>query len=111
MFSQFGVFRLKPEGLDREELELELIDHGLEELDDGLNDDGNPVIGLRCERDNFGTLQTELESRKLEVDSSGFEWIPSSVTELTDEQVDDVLKLVARLEEDDDVQAVFHTLA
>ena len=111
MFSQFGVFRLKPEGLDREELELELIDHGLEELDDGLNDDGNPVIVLRCERDNFGTLQTELESRKLEVDSSGFEWIPSSVTELTDEQVDDVLKLVARLEEDDDVQAVFHTLA
>ena len=111
MFSQFGVFRLKPDGIDRDEMELELIDHGLEELDDGLNDDGKPVILLRCERESFGTLQAELESRKLEVESSGFEWIPNSVTELADEQVDEVLKLVDRLEEDDDVQAVFHTLA
>ena len=111
MFEQFGVFRLKPEGLDREELELELIDHGLEELDDGPNDAGKPLLVVRCARDNFGTLQTELEARKLEVDSSGFEWVPKTVTELPDEAVDEVLKLVARLEEDDDVQEVFHNLA
>ena len=111
MFEQFGVFRLKPEGVERDEIELELIDFGLEELDDGTNDDGEPLLLLRCARDNFGTLQDALEERKIAVDSSGFEWIPKTMTELSDEEVDAVLKLVDRLEEDDDVQAVFHNLA
>ena len=52
-----------------------------------------------------------VETRKIEVDSSGFEWIAKTMTELGDEEVDAVLKLVARLEEDDDVQEVFHNLA
>jgi YebC/PmpR family DNA-binding regulatory protein len=111
MFEQFGVFRLKPEGVDRDEIELELIDFGLEELDDGTNDDGDPLILLRCARDSFGSLQDALEERKIAVDSSGFEWIPKTTTELSDEEVDAVLKLIDRLEEDDDVQAVFHNLA
>jgi len=111
MFEQYGIFRLKPEGIDRDELELELIDFGLEELDDGANDDGDPLIVLRCVRDNFGSLQNELETRKIEVDSSGFEWVAQTMTELSNEEVDAVLKLIARLEEDDDVQEVFHNLA
>lgn len=111
MFDQCGVFRLKPGDLDCEELELELIDHGLEELAEGVNDSGDPLIFLRCARESFGALQAELESRKLEVDSSGFEWIPKSFTELGDEEIDAILKLVSRLEDDDDVQAVFHNLA
>lgn len=111
MFNQVGVFRLQPEGVERDELELELIDHGLEELFDTTDENGNDVIGLRCARDEFGNLQSALEERKLEVVSSGFEWLPSTTTELTDEQEEDVAKLIERLEEDDDVQNVFHNLA
>jgi transcriptional/translational regulatory protein YebC/TACO1 len=111
LFDQYGVFRLKPDGVDRDELELELIDFGLEELDDGTNDDGDPLILLRCARESFGVLQDELEARKIEVDSSGFEWIPKTMAELSDEEVDAVIKLIDRLEEDDDVQEVFHNLA
>jgi YebC/PmpR family DNA-binding regulatory protein len=111
MFNQVGVFRLKPEGIERDEIELELIDHGLEELFETTDEKGNEVIGLRCARDEFGNLQSALEERKLEVVSSGFEWLPSTTTELSDEQEEDVAKLIERLEEDDDVQNVFHNLA
>jgi len=111
MFDQFGVFRLKPEGLDRDEIELDLIDHGLEELDDGTNDKGEEVLIVRCARENFGNLQNALEEKKIDVASSGFEWVPKTTSELTEEQVDEVLKLIDRLEEDDDVQEIFHNLA
>jgi YebC/PmpR family DNA-binding regulatory protein len=111
MFDQVGVFRLKPEGVERDELELELIDHGLEDLSDGKDEKDNDVLCLRCARDEFGNLQAALEERKLEVVSSGFEWIPKTTTELSDEQEEDVAKLIERLEEDDDVQQVFHNLA
>ena len=111
MFDQLGVFRLSPEGVDRDELELELIDAGLEALDDGLDDDGNEVLILRCARDDFGNLQSGLDDKGLEVISSGFEWIPKTTQELSDEETDEVLALVDRLEQDDDVQAVFHNLA
>lgn len=111
MFDQFGVFRLKPDGLEREELELELIDDGLSDMLDGEDDDGKPVVLLRCDRDDFGQLQAALESRKIVPVSSGFEWVPKTPTELGEEQVEEVLKLVARLEDDDDVQEVFTNLA
>jgi len=111
MFDQYGVFKLSPEGVERDELELELIDHGLEELADAENDKGEAQLLVRCTRENFGTMQTALEAQEINVESSGFEWIPQTLTELTDEQVDDVLKLIARLDDDDDVQEVFHTLA
>ena len=110
MFQQLGVFRLSPEGLDHEELELALIDHGLEELAEGLDDDGKPLLLARCARDDFGNLQSGLEEMKIEPVSSGFEWLPNSTTELDESGMDDVLKLIARLEQDDDVQAVFHNL-
>lgn len=110
MFDQFGVFRLNPEGLDPDELELELIDHGLEQLDDGVNDDGAPVIVLRCVREDFGNLQAGLDAKQIAVASSGFEWVPKTTTELSEEDMDAVLKLIDRLEQDDDVQVVFHNL-
>lgn len=110
MFDWFGVFRLKPDGLEREELELELIDHGLEDLLEGVSDDGDPLLLLRCARDAFGTLQSALDARKIEPVSSGFEWVPKTTTELTEEQMDEVVKLIDRLEDDDDVQAVFHNV-
>ena len=111
MFDQFGTFRLSPEGIERDELELELIDHGLEHFDDGLDDDGNAELILRCAYDDFGNLQAALDARKIEIKSSGFEWVPKTTTELPDEQVDEVLALIERLEDDDDVQNVFHNLA
>lgn len=111
MFDQFGVFRLAPEGVTRDELELELIDHGLEEMVDGENDNGEPVLVLRCARENFGQLQNGLEGKNIEPQSSGFEWVPKTTTELTDEQEEEVIKLIDRLEQDEDVEAVFHNIA
>ena len=110
MFDRLGVFRLNPEGLDREEMELELIDHGLDEMTDGTGEDGSEQVILRCAFEDFGSLQSALEERKIEPVSSGFEWIPKTTTELSEEQMDEVLKLIARLEDDDDVQTVFHNV-
>ena len=110
MFDYFGVFRISPDGVVRDELELELIDHGLEEIVETESDEGKPLLALRCARENFGSMQTALEDRKIAVASSGFEWVPKTTTELSDEQEAEVIKLIDRLEQDDDVQAVFHNL-
>lgn len=110
MFDQFGVFRLSPDGIERDELELELIDHGLEEMLDGQSDEGQPQLVLRCAREAFGELQSGLEAKGLTIVSSGFAWVPKNTMALTDQQMDDVLKLIDRLEQDDDVQEVFHNL-
>ena len=111
MFDQFGVFRLNAEGLEKEELELELIDHGLDELEEGTGEKDEPQLILYCVREDFGNLQQALEERGLKVESSGFEWVPKTKTELTEEQEEEIIKLIERLEQDDDVQAVFHNLA
>ena len=110
MFDRLGVFRLNPEGIAREEMELELIDHGLEDMVEGRGEDGEDLIVLRCAFENFGALQAALEERNIEPVNSGFEWIPKTTTELSDAQMDEVLKLIERLEEDDDVQTVFHNV-
>lgn len=111
MFDKYGVFRLDPEGLDREELELELIDHGLEELVDGETEDGAPLLEFRCARDSFGELQSAIEAKGLTIVSSGFIWVPQTTVELTEEQANEVADLIDRLDQDDDVEEVFHNLA
>lgn len=111
LFRRMGVFRLKPDGVDQDDLELELIDYGLEEMGESEDDNGNPVLVLRCLFNDFGSLQSAIEERNLNVLSSASEYIPLNVTELTDEQSADVFKLIERLEGDDDVQRVFHNLA
>lgn len=111
LFTQMGVFRLKPGDWDPEELELDLIDHGLEEMGEGSDDDGNPLTIIRCAFNDFGTLQSALEARKLEPVSTGAEWIAQSEMSLEEEQAREVLKLVDALEQDDDVQHVFHNLS
>lgn len=107
LFKHMGVFKLKGEGVDMEELELELIDAGLEEL--GEDSEGNIV--LRCAFNDFGALQKALEEKGLEPLSSELEWIPLNGVEVSEEQSDDVFKLIERLEQDDDVQRVFHNMA
>ena len=111
MFDQLGVFRLSPDGIERDELELELIDAGLEDMVDGLGEGGEPQLLVRCQREEFGTMQSALEGRGLSVIASGMEWVPKTQTELDDAQAEDVFKLIERLEADDDVQHVFHNMA
>lgn len=110
-FDQLGTFRLDPAGVDRDEIELELIDDGLDDIDEGLGEDGEQELILRCAREDFGKLSSALEAKKIEVKSSGFEWVPQNRTELSDEQIDEVLGLIDRLDQDDDVQKVFHNMA
>ncbi|MGE0784661.1 MAG: YebC/PmpR family DNA-binding transcriptional regulator [Sandaracinaceae bacterium] len=110
-FTRMGVFRLDPEGLDLEELELELIDHGLEEMGEGEGEKGEPQIVVRCALADFGRMQAALEERKIEPVATASEFIPSTTVTLSDEQATEVLKLVDLLEQDDDVQQVFHNLA
>jgi len=110
-FKKMGVFKLKPEGLNIEDLELELIDHGLDDLGDGVGEHGEPVIVLHVAFNDFGNMQRELESRNIVPLSAEVEWIPTTTVSLPEDQAQEVLKLVDKLEQDDDVQKVFHNLA
>src|SRR5580692_7240260 len=109
-FSKLGVFRLKPEGLNPDDLELELIDHGLEELGEGTGDNGEPVLVLRSAFADFGNMQKALEEKGITPISAELEWIPTTTVELSEDHAQDLLKLVDRLEQDEDVQKVFHNL-
>lgn len=107
IFRQMGVFKLKPEGLNMDDLELELIDAGLEEV--GEDSEGNIIV--RCGFTDFGTMQKTLEEKGIIPISSEVEWLPLTTTEVSEEQAEDVFKLIERLEQDDDVQHVFHNMA
>ncbi len=109
-FKRMGVFRLDPAGLDQESLELDLIDEGLEEMGEGTGDKGEPQLVIRCAFADFGRLQKALEDRGLKPLSAESEYIPATPVELAEEQAKDVLKLADSLEQDDDVQKVFHNL-
>ena len=110
-FKRMGVFRLKPEGVDAESLELDLIDHGLEEMGEGASDKGEPQIVIRCGFSDFGLLQKALEDRKLTPISAESEYIATTPMELPEAKANEVLKMVDTMEQDDDVQRVFHNLA
>jgi YebC/PmpR family DNA-binding regulatory protein len=109
-FKKMGVFNLKPEGLNMDELELDLIDHGLDELGESNDDNGNPIIVLRCAFNDFGNLQKALEDKNLHPISAELEWIPTTTVPVSDEQAEDISKLIERLEEDEDVNKVFHNM-
>ncbi|MEM6718106.1 MAG: YebC/PmpR family DNA-binding transcriptional regulator [Bacteroidota bacterium] len=106
MFDHTCNFRIPSEGQDPEELELEFIDFGVEEV--FVDDDG---ILLYAPFESFGAIQKELESREIEILSSGFERIPQATKSLDEEKTADIEKLLEKLEEDDDVQNVYHTMA
>jgi YebC/PmpR family DNA-binding regulatory protein len=109
-FKKMGVFKLKPEGLSQEDLELELIDHGLEEMGEGTGENNEPVLVLRVAFNDFGKMQKALESKNITPISAESEWIPGTTVELPESQAQEVLKLVDKIEQDDDVQKVFHNL-
>ena len=105
MFDHTCNFRINAEGLDTEEIELEFIDFGAEEV--FVDEDG---ILIYAPFESFGAIQSELEKRQIEILSSGFERIPQSTKKLDSAQVLEVEKLLEKLEEDDDVQNVYHSM-
>ena len=108
LFNRVGQFHVKSELVDdAETLELELIDHGLETLE--KSDDQDFYI-IQSSFTDFGNMQSALEELKLEVEKSELTRIPTITKSLTDVQVDEVLELVDKLEQDDDVTNVFHNL-
>jgi YebC/PmpR family DNA-binding regulatory protein len=107
LFKQLGVFKLKPEGLNMDDMELELIDFGLEEV--GEDSEGNLIV--RCGFTDFGNMQKALEEKGITPISAELEWIPLNTVAVSEEQSEDVFKLIERVEQDDDVQQVFHNMA
>jgi len=105
MFDHTCNFQINGEGIDPEELELDMIDFGAEEV--FTDEDG---ILIYAPFESFGAIQKELESREIEILSSGFERIPQATKELTAEEIEDVEKLLEKIEEDEDVQNVYHTM-
>lgn len=106
MFEHKCFFKIEKGVNDLEELELELIDYGADEIFE--EEDG---ILIYADFSDYGSLQKAIEDRNLEVISSGFDRIPMDTKKLSEEEEADVDKLLERLEEDDDVQNVFHNMA
>jgi YebC/PmpR family DNA-binding regulatory protein len=106
VFDRKGVFRLDPAAHSSwEDLELELIDHGLENMER----DEEEVI-LYTDYTDFGKMQKALEDLNITPKKAGLERIPNSYAELSEEQMDQILELVEKFEEDEDVIAVYHNL-
>jgi YebC/PmpR family DNA-binding regulatory protein len=112
-FKRMGVFRLAPDamaGKDPEALELDLIDHGLEEMGEGTNDKGEPQTIISGAFADFGKLQAAIESKGIAVQSAESEYVAQNVLQLPEDKATQVLELVDALEQDEDVQRVFHNL-
>ena len=105
MFAHTCNFRITASDIDLEELELELIDFGVEEV--FSDEDG---IHIYAPFESFGAIQKALETRGMEILSSGFERIPQVTKTLSESEVADVEKLLEMIEEDDDVQNVYHNM-
>ena len=105
-FNRLGEFKVKNTGLNIDDLELELIDYGLEEI--GEDSEGNIII--RVAFSEFGPMAKALEEKKIEVVTAELTRIPMNTTELSEEAAQDVFKLIDKLEQDEDVQKVYHNL-
>ncbi len=105
LFDRKGVFRIKNENINLDELEMELIDFGADEIESD-----NEEIVIYTAFTSFGNMQKALESKNLHIISSELERIPNTTVELSDEQLEEVMVLIGKLEEDEDVQTVYHNL-
>ncbi len=105
-FTHMAEFKIKGEGVNVDDLEFELIDFGLEEI--GEDAEGNVII--RTKFNEYGNMSKALEEKKIEIISAELTWIPANTMELSEDQANDVLKMVDHLEQDDDVQKVYHNL-
>jgi len=106
IFERKGVFRIAESAVtNMEELELELIDYGLDSIE---KEEGEIIIHTAFA--DFGKMAKALEDMSIAVTKAGLERLPLSYAEITEEQVDEILELVEKIEDDDDVQAVYHNL-
>ena len=113
MFDHTCFFKIDKGEQDLEELEFELIDHGAEEVfvEESDGEEGSvDLIAIYGAFENFGSMQSALEEKGFEIKSSGFDRIPNVMKEISEEQMKDIDKLLERLEDDDDVQNVFHNM-
>jgi len=106
LFNRMGEFKIRKDGLNTDDLELELIDFGLEEI--GEDAEGNIII--RTAFSDYGSMSKALEDRGITPISSELTRIPTTTVELSEDQAREVLELVDRVEQDDDVQKVYHNL-
>jgi YebC/PmpR family DNA-binding regulatory protein len=106
MFERKGVFRLPAAGIDRDALELELIDYGAEDI----KPEDDEIVVYTSFAD-FAPMQKALEEKNIAVTEAKIERIATTTKELTEEQANEVFELIEKIEEDDDVQAVYHTVA
>jgi len=111
MFRKMGVFRLNPDGIDQDDLELYLIDHGLDEMGESAGEAGEPQLVIRCGFADFGQVQQALETRRIAPLSAEHEFICTAPTERAEPQATEALELIDKMEQEEDVQKVFHTLA
>jgi YebC/PmpR family DNA-binding regulatory protein len=110
-FRKMGVFRLDPKTVgDQDELELYLIDHGLEEMGESTGDKGEPQVVARCLFADFGHMQEALEKRGVVPVQATHEFICTAPVELPEAQANEALAMIDKLEQDDDVQNVYHSL-
>ncbi|MFT5823255.1 MAG: YebC/PmpR family DNA-binding regulatory protein [Crocinitomix sp.] len=107
-FERKCMFKVDATDIDVEEFEFEMIDHGAEEID---KDDEENAIVIYGQFADFGNIQGALEEKGLEIKEANLERIPLETKELTEEEEEIVNKLIDRLEDEDDVQQVFHTMA
>ncbi|MFA0961574.1 YebC/PmpR family DNA-binding transcriptional regulator [Roseivirga sp. BDSF3-8] len=104
MFDRKAVFEFEmPEGMERDDLELELIDAGMEDME--VEEDGK--VYAYSDWTEFGAMTKALEGLNIEIQKSNLQRFPTTPVEFTDEQMEDIAKLLDKIEEDDDVQAVF----
>ena len=106
VFNRMGEFKLKADGINQEEFEMEAIDFGMEEM--GEDSEGNLIV--RTAFEDFGRFSEFLESKKIEPISNGLTRIPTTTVELDEAKSEEIFKLVDKLEQDEDVQKVYHNL-
>jgi len=112
MFSRKSVFEfLKTDDMDLEELEFEFIDAGLEEIEEFENEEEQMVVAIYGDYTNFGQLQKALEQKGIDVKSASLKRFPTTPVEFTDEQIEEIEKMLEKIEDDDDVQAVYTNIA
>ena len=110
-FRKMGVFRLDPSGIDQDPLELDMIDHGLQEMGESSGEKGEPQLVLRCDFADFGRCSWRWKRAGWPRSRPSTSTSACSPTELPEAQAAEVLELIDLLEQDEDVQRVFHTLA
>jgi YebC/PmpR family DNA-binding regulatory protein len=108
MFSHVVLFKIDATGLNKDDLELELIDFGLEDIS---HDEEHNQFIIQTQFTDFGKMQGALEERKINVLETSKIYIPTTTKELTPEQEAEVMAMIEKMEEDDDIQAVYHNIA